>query len=66
MGWPSSEDTAFNQIFMMKFESEQAAITYCQRQGLDYEVRDPAQRSYKPKSYAANFKWKGNPKKEDE
>jgi hypothetical protein len=55
MGWVSSTDTA--QQVRMKFDSEEAAIAFCKRKGMDYVLREPHQRKIRPKSYAENFKW---------
>lgn len=63
MGWPSSEDAQFNQITRMDFETEEEAVHYAKSQGLDFVLMDCPEPSFKPKSYSANFKWKGEPKK---
>lgn len=55
MGWTSSPDT--RQQLRLKFDTEEAAIAYCKRNGLDYVIREPKEREIRPKSYAANFRW---------
>jgi len=62
MGWPSTEDPSYQTLGMMTFDTEEEAIRFAESQDLDYEVIEPKQRAYIPKSYAANFKWKGPPK----
>lgn len=53
MGWTGSAETA-TQV-RLKFESKEAAIAYCEKKGLDYEVEEPNAPTFKPKSYATNF-----------
>jgi len=55
MGWTSSADT--DQQVRLTFESEEAAIAYCEKHGIDYVVRAPKERRLRPKSYAENFRW---------
>ena len=55
MGWTSSADTG--QQVRLTFASEEAAIAYCEREGIDYIVTEPRERRVKPKSYASNFRW---------
>lgn len=55
MGWTSSADTS--QQVRLSFESEEAALEYCRKHGLDYEIRLPHGRRVKPKSYAENFSY---------
>jgi ETC complex I subunit conserved region len=53
IGWIGSDDTD-NQV-SLRFPSREAAIAYCERNGLSYTVSDPHARVVKPKSYADNF-----------
>lgn len=55
MGWTSSGD--MRQQVRLTFESEQAAIAYCDKHGIAYEIRAPHQRRVRPKSYAENFSY---------
>ena len=56
MGWSGSADTA-SQV-RLRFDSREAAVAYAERHGLAYELHEPRQRQVRPKSYAANFRWK--------
>lgn len=53
-GWTTSSDTG--QQVRIGFETREEAIAFCTRTGIDYQVREPRERSVKPKSYAANFR----------
>jgi ETC complex I subunit conserved region len=53
MGWVSSADTR-GQV-RLKFRSKEEAIAFATRNGLEYELEEPAERVFRPKSYAANF-----------
>ena len=53
IGWVGSDDTD-NQV-RLHFPTREAAIAYCDRQGLSYQVSDPHARIVRPKSYAENF-----------
>src|SRR5688500_11590719 len=55
MGWTSSGDT--EQQVRLSFDSEEKAIAYCRKHGIEYEVSKPAERTLKIKSYASNFRW---------
>ena len=55
MGWVGSGDTS--QQIRLLFESEEAAVAYCEKHGLDYVLRDAHERKFRPKSYADNFRW---------
>ena len=54
MGWTGSTD--MNQEIKLKFNSKEEAISYAQRNDIEYEVIEP--KTHKPiiKSYADNFK----------
>lgn len=53
-GWTTSSDTG--QQVRMGFETREAAIAFCKRKGIDYQVREPRERTVRPKSYAENFR----------
>jgi NADH dehydrogenase ubiquinone Fe-S protein 4 len=55
MGWTSSGD--MRQELRLSFESEAAALAYCRKHGLAYELREPHARQVRPKSYADNFSY---------
>lgn len=55
MGWASSGDPLSN--LQMSFSSPEAAIRYCVKYGLEYEVFQPKVVKNRPKSYGANFAW---------
>ncbi len=53
IGWVGSDDT--EQQLRLHFPTKDAAIAYCERQGLAYSVSEPHTRVVRPKSYAENF-----------
>jgi hypothetical protein len=53
IGWAGSDDTA--QQVRLAFPSREAAIAWCERNGLDYSLSEPHERMVRPKSYADNF-----------
>lgn len=53
MGWIGSDDTM--QQVLMRFPTKEAAIAFCEREGVEYVVFEPNERIVKPKSYAENF-----------
>lgn len=53
-GWTTSSDTG--QQVRMGFETRKAAIAFCRRKGIDYQIREPREQTVKPKSYAENFR----------
>src|ERR1700761_5009617 len=55
MGWASARDT-LNQV-RLKFETLEEAKQFAEKKGLDYAVVEPQERSFKPKSYADNFRY---------
>jgi hypothetical protein len=57
IGWVGSDDTE-NQV-RLHFPTREAAIAYCDRNGLSYQISDPHARIVRPKSYADNFIRKG-------
>jgi len=55
MGWSSAQDT-LNEV-RLRFDTLEEAQAFAQKHGLDYEVVEPHQPRFKPKSYAANFRY---------
>ncbi len=55
MGWTSSADTP--QQLRLSFPTEDAAVDFARRNGLDYHVARPQRRRPKQKSYAHNFRF---------
>ena len=55
MGWASSDDTRAQ--VQMRFDTQEEAVAYAQRQGYFYSVEPPKTRGVKPKAYADNFKY---------
>lgn len=53
IGWVGSDDTA--QQVRLKFPTREAAIAYCRREDLTYQLFEPRQRIVRPKAYAENF-----------
>jgi len=53
MGWIGGGDTQAQ--VRLTFESQDEAIAYAQRAGLDYEVEIAQNRRIRPKAYADNF-----------
>ncbi|TIB77606.1 hypothetical protein E3Q22_02989 [Wallemia mellicola] len=53
MGWSSSAD--YMQGTHVKFQSKEAAIHFCEKQGWDYFVSKPRSPKFKTKQYAANY-----------
>lgn len=55
MGWTSSSDTQ-NQV-RMRFDSEDAAISYATEKGIEYTVQHPKKRVHNVRKggYGANF-----------
>jgi len=53
MGWTGTTDNT--QQLRLRYATKEEAIEYAQRNGLEYEVKEPRARTVKPKSYAANF-----------
>ena len=53
IGWIGSDDT--DRQVKLRFATREAAIAFCERQGMTYTVSEPRRRIVKPKSYAENF-----------
>jgi hypothetical protein len=57
IGWVGSGDTESQVI--LRFPTKEAAIAYCQKNGLTYTISEPHARVVRPKSYAENFTGRG-------
>ena len=55
MGWSSARDT-LNQV-RLRFATLDEAKAFADRHGIPYEVEQPRERVFKPKSYADNFRF---------
>ena len=55
MGWSSARDT-LNQV-RLRFATLDEAKAFAEKKGIDYAVEEPNERSFKPKSYADNFRY---------
>ena len=53
MGWQSSSDTG-RQV-KLRFLTQQAAIDYCEKHGVDYTLASENRRKPRLKAYADNF-----------
>ena len=53
IGWVGSDDT--DQQVQLRFATKEAAIAYCKRAGLSYQLFEPHSRVVRPKAYADNF-----------
>jgi hypothetical protein len=55
MGWIGSGDTqAQVRLF---FATQDEAVAYAQRNGIEYDLEMPLERRVKPKAYADNFRY---------
>lgn len=54
MGWTGSVNTQ-GQV-RLKFPTKEAAIAYCERNGLSYQIIPPQPRMPRIQSYAENFR----------
>jgi hypothetical protein len=55
MGWISSNDTQ-SQI-RLRFETQEEAVAYAQRNNVSYVLELPRMRAMRPKAYADNFRF---------
>ena len=55
MGWASAEDT-LNEV-QLRFDTQDEAVAFAGKLGLDYAVIAPNDSVEKPKSYADNFRY---------
>ena len=53
MGWTSSSD--MKRQVLLRFESKEEAVAYCERHGIAYQMFDPKQPARRGLSYADNF-----------
>jgi NADH dehydrogenase ubiquinone Fe-S protein 4 len=53
MGWTGTSDNT--QQLRLTFTSQEEAVAYAKRNGIEFELKEPEKRVVKPKSYAANF-----------
>jgi hypothetical protein len=54
MGWTGSADT-LQQVRLM-FATKEQAVAFAERQGWSYELSEPREPRFQPKSYADNFR----------
>ena len=55
MGWSSARDT-LNEV-RLRFATLEEAVAFADKNGLDYTVIEPHERTPKQKSYADNFRF---------
>jgi len=55
MGWVGSQDMQSDQV-RIKFLTKDEAIAFATNHELAYQIKEPAARAVKPKSYADNFR----------
>jgi hypothetical protein len=55
MGWIGSGDTQA-QVRLV-FATQEEAVAFAQRNGLEYDLEVPLERRVKPKAYADNFRY---------
>lgn len=55
MGWTSSPDT--QQQVQINFDSQEDAVAFCQKNGLEYVILPPRERKFRVRPYAENFRW---------
>jgi hypothetical protein len=55
MGWSSAQDT-LNEV-RLKFDTQEEAVAFATRKGLDYALIEPHERTPKAKAYADNFRY---------
>ena len=68
MFWQTASSDATDHFTNPKFKcgSLSAAVKYCEIMGWGYDIVYPEGRWHTRKSYADNFKWKGNPEEESQ
>ena len=54
MGWPGGNDTS-RQV-RLSFDSQDDAVAYARKHGLDYEVQPTRDRTLRPRAYSDNFR----------
>ncbi|KAL4227968.1 ndufs4 NADH dehydrogenase Fe-S protein subunit [Mactra antiquata] len=55
MGWQSTGDPLSNSH--VEFATKEDAIDFCAQNGWECFVEEPKKKTFKPKSYGANFSW---------
>lgn len=55
MGWSSARDT-LNEVHL-RFDTLEEAVAFADKDGLQYTIIEPHQRTLKVKSYADNFRY---------
>jgi hypothetical protein len=55
MGWIGSADTRAQ--VRLRFETREEAVSFAEREGLQYDVELPRVRKFVPKSYSDNFRF---------
>jgi antibiotic biosynthesis monooxygenase (ABM) superfamily enzyme len=55
MGWSGSADTQAQ--VRLHFDTQEEAVAYARRHGIDFELEPPQPRRIKPKAYADNFRY---------
>ena len=55
MGWAGSGDT--QRQLHLRFATEDEAVAYCKKRGLDCDIEEPQESRLRPKSYADNFRY---------
>ena len=55
MGWIGSQDMESDEV-QIKFATREEAVAFAAKHGLDYEIKEPAKHTVRPKSYADNFR----------
>ena len=55
MGWIGSADT--QKQVRLTFETQDEAVAFAQRNGIDFDLELPRERRVKPKAYADNFRY---------
>lgn len=55
MGWTGSSDML--QQVTLNFDTEESAIAYANKHGIEFDLIEPHSRSIQPKSYSDNFKF---------
>ena len=53
MGWTGGGET--QRQVSLRFPTKEAAIAYCEREGIAFQVYEPNERIVRPKAYAENF-----------
>ena len=53
MGWTSATD--MRQEVSLNFPTREAAVTYCERNSIEFRVREPKKRKIWVRTYAENF-----------